>query len=98
MRKMLTAFAVAAGLSLGAAPAFAQPAAAGASPTQLLSRVNIPPQTFTLANGLRVIVHEDRKAPIVAVSIWYNVGSKDEPAGRTGFAHLFAHIMFNGSG
>ncbi len=56
-----------------------------------------PIETFTLANGLRVVVHEDRKAPVVAVSIWYNVGSKDEPAGRTGFAHLFEHIMFNGS-
>ena len=52
---------------------------------------------FTLDNGLRVIVHEDRKAPIVAVSVWYHVGSKDEPAGKTGFAHLFEHLMFNGS-
>ena len=59
--------------------------------------MNIPHETFTLPNGLRVIVHEDRKAPVVAVSVWYNVGSKDEPAGRTGFAHLFEHIMFNGS-
>ncbi len=63
----------------------------------LLARVDIPYATFTLANGLRVVVHEDRKAPVVAVSIWYNVGSKDEPAGRTGFAHLFEHLMFNGS-
>src|SRR5690606_12783126 len=46
---------------------------------------------------LTVIVHEDRKAPIVAVSVWYHVGSKDEPEGRTGFAHLFEHIMFEGS-
>jgi predicted Zn-dependent peptidase len=67
------------------------------SAQQLVQQVNIPYQTFTLANGLRVVVHEDRKAPIVAVSVWYNVGSKDEPAGRTGFAHLFEHIMFNGS-
>ncbi|MEK9824346.1 MAG: insulinase family protein, partial [Gammaproteobacteria bacterium] len=41
--------------------------------------------------------HEDRKAPIVAVGIWYHVGSKNEPAGKTGFAHLFEHLMFNGS-
>ena len=67
------------------------------SPQQLVQRVNVPYETFTLANGLRVVVHEDRKAPVVAVSIWYNVGSKDEPKGRTGFAHLFEHLMFNGS-
>ena len=44
-----------------------------------------------------MIVHEDHKAPVVAVSIWYNVGSKDEPTGKTGFAHLFEHLMFYGS-
>ncbi|WDI32718.1 pitrilysin family protein [Hyphococcus flavus] len=54
-------------------------------------------EKFTLDNGLRVIVHEDRKAPIVAVNIWYGVGSRDEPEGRTGFAHLFEHLMYNGS-
>jgi len=59
--------------------------------------IDIPFDKFTLDNGLTVIVHEDRKAPIVAVSIWYHVGSKDEPAGKTGFAHLFEHLMFNGS-
>ncbi|WP_417464755.1 M16 family metallopeptidase [Kordiimonas sp.] len=59
--------------------------------------VEIPFEKFTLDNGLRVIVHEDRKAPIVAVGVWYHVGSKDEPAGKTGFAHLFEHLMFNGS-
>ncbi|HYI64491.1 MAG TPA: pitrilysin family protein [Allosphingosinicella sp.] len=102
MRKLLKAFAIAAGVSLtataSASAAVEQRAAAAADPVQaLVSRVNIPFATFTLANGLRVVVHEDRKAPIVAVSIWYNVGSKDEPAGRTGFAHLFEHLMFNGS-
>ncbi|MCB2112369.1 MAG: pitrilysin family protein [Parvularculaceae bacterium] len=59
--------------------------------------ISIPYEQFTLDNGLRVVVHEDRKAPVVAVSIWYHVGSKDEPEGRTGFAHLFEHLMFNGS-
>ena len=59
--------------------------------------IDLPYDQFTLDNGLRVVVHEDRKAPLVAVSIWYHVGSKDEPAGKTGFAHLFEHIMFNGS-
>ena len=62
-----------------------------------MKQVNIPYEKFTLDNGLTVIVHEDRKAPIVAVSIWYGVGSKNEPKGQTGFAHLFEHIMFNGS-
>src|SRR3546814_10275286 len=52
---------------------------------------------LTLDNGLRVIVHEDRKAPVVAVSVWYRVGSNHEPKGKTGFAHLFEHLMFNGS-
>jgi len=59
--------------------------------------VDIPYEKFTLDNGLRVVVHEDRKAPIVAVSVWYHVGSKNEPEGKTGFAHLFEHLMFNGS-
>ncbi|TAH46150.1 MAG: insulinase family protein [Gammaproteobacteria bacterium] len=59
--------------------------------------IDIPFTRFTLANGLTAIVHEDHKAPVVAVSIWYHVGSADEPAGKTGFAHLFEHLMFNGS-
>ena len=59
--------------------------------------IDIPYESFELENGLTVVVHEDRKAPIVAVSIWYGVGSSDEPAGSTGFAHLFEHLMFNGS-
>ena len=54
-------------------------------------------ESFTLDNGLTVIVHEDHKAPIVAVNIWYHVGSKNERPGKTGFAHLFEHLMFNGS-
>ncbi|MDQ3246657.1 MAG: insulinase family protein [Pseudomonadota bacterium] len=64
---------------------------------ELVKQVAIPHQMFRLANGLTVIVHEDHKAPVVAVSTWYNVGSKDEPKGKTGFAHLFEHLMFNGS-
>jgi zinc protease len=61
------------------------------------AEIKLPYEQFTLDNGLRVVVHEDRKAPLVAVSIWYHVGSKDEPEGRTGFAHLFEHLMFNGT-
>ncbi|MDQ3482218.1 MAG: insulinase family protein, partial [Pseudomonadota bacterium] len=63
----------------------------------LISEVAIPHQEFKLDNGLTVLVHEDRKAPVVGVAMWYNVGSKDEPRGKTGFAHLFEHLMFNGS-
>jgi zinc protease len=59
--------------------------------------IEIPYQKFTLDNGLTVIVHEDHKAPIVAVNIWYHVGSKNEKPGKTGFAHLFEHLMFGGS-
>jgi len=78
------------GLALPPAQA-AQPGAAAAA------KVHIPYETFTLPNGLRVVVHTDRKAPIVAVNVWYHVGSKDEEPGRTGFAHLFEHLMFQGS-
>src|SRR5215470_14983826 len=59
--------------------------------------VDIPYQKFVLDNGLTVIVHEDHKAPIVAVNTWYHVGSKNEKVGKTGFAHLFEHLMFGGS-
>jgi zinc protease len=83
---------------LVAAVAPAQPVPAEPAPlSALVSQVAIPHQSFVLNNGLTVIVHEDRKAPVVAISTWYNVGSKDEPKGETGFAHLFEHIMFNGS-
>lgn len=73
------------------------PLPAPAPLAQLVRAVDIPYEQFTLPNGLRVIVHTDRKAPVVAVSVWYDVGSKHEPAGRTGFAHLFEHLMFNGT-
>ena len=59
--------------------------------------LNLDYDRFQLDNGLTVVVHEDRKAPVVAASIWYHVGSKNEPAGQTGFAHLFEHLMFNGT-
>ena len=71
------------------APAAGQQAASVDAP--------IPFTRHVLDNGLTLIVHEDHKAPIVAVNVWYHVGSKNEPEGRTGFAHLFEHLMFNGS-
>src|SRR5687767_598811 len=59
--------------------------------------MQIPFSKRTLANGLDVIVHEDHQLPMVAVNVWYHVGSKNEQPGRTGFAHLFEHLMFEGS-
>ena len=90
-------FAVLAAATILTPPAFAAELPQGVPVSQLVKDVSIPYSTFTLKNGLRVVVHEDHKAPVVAVSVWYHVGSKDEPAGRTGFAHLFEHLMFGGS-
>src|ERR1700737_2357219 len=59
--------------------------------------IEIPYTKFVLKNGLTLLVHEDHKAPIVAVNTWYHVGSKNEKPGKTGFAHLFEHLMFSGS-
>ena len=59
--------------------------------------INIEYKEYTLPNGLTLLVHEDHKAPIVAVNVWYHVGSKNEKPGKSGFAHLFEHLMFNGS-
>ena len=70
------------------------------TPSVTKDAATLPPikvTEFTLANGLRVILHEDHSTPIVAVNIWYHVGSKNEVPGRTGFAHLFEHMMFQGS-
>ena len=75
--------------------ASAQPAAAAAA--QAYEVPQIVYAKYVLSNGLTLIVHEDHKAPIVAVNVWYHVGSKNEPEGQTGFAHLFEHLMFNGS-
>jgi zinc protease len=83
MRAILLACAFAAGL---AGPAAAQP------------RLDIGYEQFTLPNGLHVILHEDHTVPLATVNVWYDVGSAREQAGRTGFAHLFEHLMFMGSG
>ena len=80
--------------------AFAAPLLAQSQPAplaDLVKRVDIPYETFVLPNGLRVVVHTDRKAPLVSVGVWYHVGSKDEPVGKSGYAHLFEHLMFYGS-
>jgi len=64
---------------------------------QFAQDINIDYQRYVLDNGLTLLVHEDHKAPIATVNIWYHVGSKNEHEGITGFAHLFEHLMFNGS-
>src|SRR5690348_15703134 len=90
-------------LALLSAATFLTAPALAAAPVQsvpiptLVSKVTIPHTMFRLNNGLTVIVHEDHKAPVASVVVWYNVGSKDEPASKTGFAHLFEHLMFNGT-
>jgi predicted Zn-dependent peptidase len=104
----LLALALGAAAPLGAAAALAQkapPPAAAAQPAQPAQpaqsapsiRVAIPFEKYSLENGLEVILHEDHRTPVVAVNIWYHVGSKDEPQGKNGFAHLFEHVMFQGS-
>ncbi len=93
MRKPRVGSLVMAGL-LGVRGAAA--AGPGATAAAGLS-VDIPFKKFVLANGLTLLVHEDHKVPIVAVNVWYHVGSKNEKPGKTGFAHLFEHLMFNGS-
>src|SRR3984957_18679684 len=87
---LVTALAAASALGLsaaGAPAALAQPAV----------HFSLPFEKYALDNGLEVILHQDHHTPIVAVNIWYHVGSKDEPAGKNGFAHLFEHVMFQGS-
>ncbi|MEO7065039.1 MAG: pitrilysin family protein, partial [Dokdonella sp.] len=88
MRKPFTLALVTAFLVIGLAPALVAAAT---------DNIEIPFTRFTLPNGLTVVVSEDHKAPVVAVSVWYHIGSADEPKGKTGFAHLFEHLMFQGS-
>ena len=78
---------------LASTPLLAQAPAPAAAPP----RIDVPYTEFRLANGLTVILHEDHAVPLVAVNIWYHVGSGREKPGHTGFAHLFEHIMFEGS-
>ncbi|RIV83233.1 insulinase family protein [Aurantiacibacter xanthus] len=95
----LAPFALAASATLAqTAPPTAEITAPGdTSLTALVDQVQIPYERFTLENGLTTLVHTDRKAPIVGVTVYYRVGSRHEPRGRTGFAHLFEHLMFGGS-
>src|SRR5688500_2240488 len=90
----------AAALVCSAAPGLAQTAGAGAeagAKALAYQAVSVPHTHFTLPNGLNVILHEDHSVPVVSVNVWYHVGSGREKPGRTGFAHLFEHLMFEGS-
>ena len=85
-----------AAIAVACAGATAAPASTFAG-SSAIAIPDIPYTKFVLKNGLTVLVHEDHKAPIVAVNTWYHVGSKNEKLGKTGFAHLFEHLMFSGS-
>ena len=89
MPRRLTAWSLALAAALVTAPAGAQ--------AQAPPRLSVPYTMFTLPNGLTVILHEDHTVPLVSVNVWYHAGSGREKPGRTGFAHLFEHLMFEGS-
>lgn len=93
-RAALVAVLVATGLAKAVVTAAPQ----GSPTTAPSDTLRLPFETFTLPNGLTVILSPDKTTPTVAVNVWYKVGSKNEVVGRTGFAHLFEHVMFTGSG
>src|SRR6266545_3835611 len=104
-RSTAAAIAIAIGASTALAhaqtkpqPATPTPAAARPASTARAGALNVPFTQFTLPNGLHVILHEDHTVPLATVNVWYHVGSAREKPGRTGFAHLFEHLMFEGSG
>ena len=84
-------------LALSIPAVYAAPAPKAAAAVHASQAPEISYQSYKLSNGLEVLLHEDHKLPIVAVDIWYHVGPVKERAGRTGFAHLFEHMMFEGS-
>jgi zinc protease len=97
MRTSVAAAMVAVGLATsGVSVGFAAQKKSGAMDAKLKLPV-LKYETYTLPNGLKVITHEDHRLPLVAVDLWYHVGPLNERAGRTGFAHLFEHMMFEGS-
>jgi zinc protease len=88
VRRLIIGVAVAASLAI---------ASASAQQAATASKLTVPYTMFKLPNGLTVILHEDHSVPTVAVNVWYHVGSAREKPGRTGFAHLFEHVLFEGS-
>ena len=101
MRARLSILAVALTLGVASPRADQAPAPAGQAATRgaaASDNLRLPFETYTLPNGLTVILSPDKTTPTVAVNVWYKVGSKNKTVGRTGFAHLFEHVMFTGSG
>jgi zinc protease len=97
-RRWLTALMLLSGSGCAAsAPPAVQPELTPPARVEQVDVPRIPVERYTLANGLTVLLSPDRSAPVVAVNIWYNVGSRNEKPGRTGFAHLFEHVMFEGT-
>src|SRR6185436_10200571 len=94
---LIALFSLLPGLSVEAQKRRAKEEGAKATPETSSSAPKIEFEKYTLPNGLQVILHVDRKLPIVHVNEWFHVGSKNEKPGRTGFAHLFEHMMFQGS-
>ncbi|MBX3192036.1 MAG: insulinase family protein [Labilithrix sp.] len=94
-RLLLPVLGLISALAFGSPSRAADPPAPQASPSTLT--IALKAERMELPNGLEVIFDEDHRTPIVTVNLWYHVGSKDEPAGRNGFAHLFEHVMFQGS-
>ena len=92
-QRRLLGILAAAALTFGPALEDSTPAVQGPD----LSALRIPHKKLVLSNGLTLLVHEDHNVPVVAVNLWYHVGSRNERRGRTGFAHLFEHFFFNGS-
>jgi zinc protease len=95
MTRPLSPILAAAAVALASAAPAARAAPPPTPAAPQIPRIDF--QRWVLPNGLTLVVHEDHKAPVVAVNVWYHVGSKNEKTGRTGFAHLFEHLMFNGS-
>ena len=95
---MKIAVFVVSALALAASTGAQTAASSAPAPTPNGTAIEVPYTQFTLPNGLHVILHEDHSVPLVSVNVWYHVGSARERPGRTGFAHLFEHLMFMGSG
>jgi zinc protease len=97
---MIAALTALLSIASGTPPGVAQPAAVPAATPATAPASDLPQlayEKYTLANGLEVILHEDHRMPEIAMDVWYKVGARDEAPGRTGFAHLFEHVMFQGT-
>src|SRR4051812_18379370 len=97
MRRARGMFAAIAAMALAGITACGGGNGKGAEAPSAAIRIPLEVYDYTLPNGMRIILDEDRAAPVVAINVWYKVGSKDDPPNRAGFAHLFEHLMFQGT-